>query len=165
MLVHNKKVIKLVDPQPDSLDSCADPDRVRADVQHLPDDLVRDRTVHAPLFLLSTGKCCVCICNHVPASLATLLRCAATCSCKPLHANLVFIPQLIELIHREETLRNVISSVTRNLRSIIFTFILAVILVYFFSIVGFMFLQGIKRFLSCQSMCTVQEQVFKSSSA
>merc|ERR1719233_1018314 len=48
---------------------------------------------------------------------------------------------LIELIHREETLRNVISSVTRNLRSIIFTFILAVILVYFFSIVGFMFLQ------------------------
>eukprot|EP00092_Neocalanus_flemingeri_P012650 GFUD01013633.1.p1 GENE.GFUD01013633.1~~GFUD01013633.1.p1 ORF type:complete len:2696 (-),score=487.89 GFUD01013633.1:214-8301(-) len=48
---------------------------------------------------------------------------------------------LIELIHREETLRNVISSVTRNLRSIVFTFILAVILVYFFSIVGFMFLQ------------------------
>ena len=30
---------------------------------------------------------------------------------------------------------------TRNVRSIIFTFILAVILVYFFSIVGFMFLQ------------------------
>ena len=43
---------------------------------------------------------------------------------------------------REETLRNVIRSVTRNVRSIIFTFILAVILVYFFSIVGFMFLQG-----------------------
>ena len=35
-----------------------------------------------------------------------------------------------------------ISSVTRNIRSILFTFILAVILVYFFSIVGFMFLQG-----------------------
>ena len=34
-----------------------------------------------------------------------------------------------------------IRSVTRNVRSIIFTFILAVILVYFFSIVGFMFLQ------------------------
>ena len=88
--------------------------------------------------------------------LTTLPRCAATCSCKPLHANMGFIPQLIELIHREETLRNVISSVTRNLRSIIFTFILAVILFYFFSIVGFMFLQGIKRFLSCQK-CFVQE--------
>ena len=39
-----------------------------------------------------------------------------------------------------------IRSVTRNVRSIIFTFILAVILVYFFSIVGFMFLQGNKQF-------------------
>merc|ERR1719348_501251 len=48
---------------------------------------------------------------------------------------------LIDFIMREETLRNVIRSVTRNVRSIIFTFILAVILVYFFSIVGFMFLQ------------------------
>merc|ERR1712107_505171 len=48
---------------------------------------------------------------------------------------------LIDFITREETLRNVIRSVTRNVRSIIFTFILAVILVYFFSIVGFMFLQ------------------------
>ena len=45
------------------------------------------------------------------------------------------------MIFREETLQNVISAVTGNLRSIIFTFILAVILVYFFSIVGFMFLQ------------------------
>jgi len=48
---------------------------------------------------------------------------------------------LIDFIMREETLRNVIRSVTRNVRSIIFTFILAVILVYFFSIVGFRFLQ------------------------
>ena len=39
-----------------------------------------------------------------------------------------------------------IRSVTRNVRSIIFTFILAVILVYFFSIVGFMFSQGNKQF-------------------
>jgi len=48
---------------------------------------------------------------------------------------------LIDFITQEETLQNVIRSVTRNVRSIIFTFILAVILVYFFSIVGFMFLQ------------------------
>ena len=53
-----------------------------------------------------------------------------------------FLFQLIDFILREETLQNVIKSVTRNVRSIIFTFILAVILVYFFSIVGFMFLQG-----------------------
>jgi len=48
---------------------------------------------------------------------------------------------LIEFIFREETLQNVISAVTGNMRSIIFTFILALILVYFFSIIGFMFLQ------------------------
>lgn len=48
---------------------------------------------------------------------------------------------LIEVVLREETLRNVMKSVTRNLRSILFTFLLAVILVYFFSIVGFIFLQ------------------------
>ena len=41
-----------------------------------------------------------------------------------------------------------IRSVTRNVRSIIFTFILAVILVYFFSIVGFMFLQGTILFIN-----------------
>ena len=46
------------------------------------------------------------------------------------------------MIFREETLQNVISAVTGNLRSIIFTFILALILVYFFSIFGFVFLQG-----------------------
>merc|ERR1712013_582033 len=45
------------------------------------------------------------------------------------------------MIFREETLQNVISAVTGNLRSIIFTFILALILVYFFSIFGFIFFQ------------------------
>ena len=49
------------------------------------------------------------------------------------------------MIFREETLQNVISAVTGNLRSIIFTFILALILVYFFSIFGFIFFQGNKR--------------------
>ena len=48
------------------------------------------------------------------------------------------------MIFREETLQNVISAVTGNLRSIIFTFILALILVYFFSIFGFIFFQGKK---------------------
>lgn len=46
---------------------------------------------------------------------------------------------LIDLVFREETLLNVIKSVTRNGRSIIFTAILALFLVYFFSIIGFIF--------------------------
>ena len=49
------------------------------------------------------------------------------------------------MIFREETLQNVISAVAGNLRSIIFTFILALILVYFFSIFGFIFFQGKKK--------------------
>jgi len=48
---------------------------------------------------------------------------------------------LVELIYREDTLQNVISAVTGNIRSILFTFLLAIILVYFFSIFGFVFLQ------------------------
>lgn len=42
-------------------------------------------------------------------------------------------------MYREETLLNVINSVTRNGRSIILTAVLALILVYIFSIVGFLF--------------------------
>lgn len=42
-------------------------------------------------------------------------------------------------MYREETLLNVIRSVTRNGRSIILTAVLALILVYMFSIIGFMF--------------------------
>lgn len=41
----------------------------------------------------------------------------------------------------EETLRNVIRSVTRNWRSIIMTGLLAVILVYLFSIIGYLYFQ------------------------
>ncbi|XP_032895218.1 inositol 1,4,5-trisphosphate receptor type 2 [Amblyraja radiata] len=48
---------------------------------------------------------------------------------------------LFDLIQRQETLLNVIKSVTRNGRSIILTAALALILVYLFSIVGFLFLQ------------------------
>lgn len=49
--------------------------------------------------------------------------------------------QLFDLIYREETLFNVIKSVTRNGRSILLTALLALILVYLFSILGFLFLK------------------------
>uniref|UniRef100_A0A3Q0QQ57 Inositol 1,4,5-trisphosphate receptor n=1 Tax=Amphilophus citrinellus TaxID=61819 RepID=A0A3Q0QQ57_AMPCI len=48
---------------------------------------------------------------------------------------------LFDLVIREETLLNVIKSVTRNGRSIFLTTVLAVFLVYFFSIIGFLFLK------------------------
>jgi len=48
---------------------------------------------------------------------------------------------LLHVVYTEETLRNVIRSVTRNGRSIILTAILAVILVYIFSIIGYIFFQ------------------------
>ncbi|KAL0130567.1 hypothetical protein PUN28_002308 [Cardiocondyla obscurior] len=46
---------------------------------------------------------------------------------------------LFDVVYREETLINVIKSVTRNGRSIILTAVLALILVYIFSIIGYMF--------------------------
>lgn len=49
--------------------------------------------------------------------------------------------QLFDVVYREETLLNVIRSVTRNGRSIIFTAVLALILVYMFSIIGYIFFQ------------------------
>uniref|UniRef100_A0AAZ3S9P8 Inositol 1,4,5-trisphosphate receptor n=1 Tax=Oncorhynchus tshawytscha TaxID=74940 RepID=A0AAZ3S9P8_ONCTS len=48
---------------------------------------------------------------------------------------------LFDLVYREETLLNVIKSVTRNGRSILLTAVLALILVYLFSIVGYIFFQ------------------------
>ena len=48
---------------------------------------------------------------------------------------------LFEVVTREETLLNVMKSVTKNIRSILFTALLAIILVYLFSIVGFVFFQ------------------------
>ena len=47
--------------------------------------------------------------------------------------------QLLDVVYREETLLNVIKSVTRNGRSIILTAVLAVILIYLFSIIGYIF--------------------------
>lgn len=41
------------------------------------------------------------------------------------------------MVYREETLLNVMKSVTRNGRSIILTALLAIILVYLFSIIGY----------------------------
>lgn len=49
--------------------------------------------------------------------------------------------QLLDLVYREETLLNVIRSVTKNGRSILMTAVLAIILVYFFSIIGLIFFQ------------------------
>ncbi|CAG0924167.1 unnamed protein product, partial [Notodromas monacha] len=45
---------------------------------------------------------------------------------------------LLDVVHREETLLNVIKSVTRNGRSIVLTAVLALILVYLFSIIGYL---------------------------
>nr|XP_040580259.1 inositol 1,4,5-trisphosphate receptor-like isoform X2 [Lepeophtheirus salmonis] len=46
---------------------------------------------------------------------------------------------LFDVVYREETLLNVMKSVTRNGRSILLTAVFAIILVYSFSIVGFIF--------------------------
>ena len=54
---------------------------------------------------------------------------------------LFFSVLLFEMVKREETLLNVMQSVTKNIRSILFTALLAIILVYLFSIVGFVFFQ------------------------
>lgn len=71
-----------------------------------------------------------------------------TCSCRITNYPPLVKPsltesswQLFDLIYREETLFNVIKSVTRNGRSILLTALLALILVYLFSIVGFLFLK------------------------
>ncbi|XP_061187358.1 inositol 1,4,5-trisphosphate receptor type 1-like [Saccostrea echinata] len=48
---------------------------------------------------------------------------------------------LLDVINREETLWNVIKSVTKNGRSIILTSVLAVIIIYLFSIIGYICFQ------------------------
>ena len=47
--------------------------------------------------------------------------------------------QLFDLVYREEILQNVIKSVTKNIQSLLLTGVLAFILIYFFSIIGFLF--------------------------
>lgn len=53
----------------------------------------------------------------------------------------ILLFKLFDIVSSDETLRNVISSVTRNWQSIIMTGLLALILVYLFSIIGYLFFQ------------------------
>ncbi|MCI4380792.1 hypothetical protein PGIGA_G00244100 [Pangasianodon gigas] len=64
-----------------------------------------------------------------------------TCTLGLFVHELFYSLMLFDLIYREETLFNVIKSVTRNGRSILLTAVLAIILVYLFSIVGFLCLR------------------------
>ena len=50
--------------------------------------------------------------------------------------------QLFDVVARYDTLRNVINSVTRNLKSILLTAILALILIFLYSIFGYIFFPG-----------------------
>ena len=50
--------------------------------------------------------------------------------------------QLFDIVARYDTLRNVINSVTRNLKSILLTAILALILIFLYSIFGYIFFPG-----------------------
>ena len=47
--------------------------------------------------------------------------------------------QLIDIVKRFETLQNVLLSVTKNIQSILLTAVLAIILIYLYSILGYMF--------------------------
>ncbi|VDO26741.1 unnamed protein product [Onchocerca flexuosa] len=69
--------------------------------------------------------------------LAYLLICIQGLLVHPLFYALL----LFDIVASEETLRNVIRSVTRNWQSIIMTGLLAVILVYLFSIIGYLYFQ------------------------
>ncbi len=47
--------------------------------------------------------------------------------------------QLIDIVYRYDTLMNVINSVLRNYQSILLTTILAIIIIYLYSIIGYLF--------------------------
>ncbi|KAL0859629.1 hypothetical protein ABMA27_010755 [Loxostege sticticalis] len=64
-----------------------------------------------------------------------LLFCFLGICCHPFFFSVL----LLDIVYREETLLNVMRSVTRNGRSILLTAVLALVLVYMFSIVGYMF--------------------------
>jgi hypothetical protein len=49
---------------------------------------------------------------------------------------------LLDVVYREETLLNVIRCVTKNAKSVLLTAVFAVILIYLFSICGYVFLQN-----------------------
>ena len=82
--------------------------------------------------------------NHTLSTFSHLHSQFSLCREHILHTILItvsflFFLQLFDLVYREETLLNVIKSVTRNGRSIVLTAVLALILVYLFSIVGYIF--------------------------
>lgn len=85
--------------------------------------------------------CFLAICMH-PFFFSVLVRSIAAMNstyCDRNNSTSKHCSQLFDVVYREETLLNVIRSVTRNGRSIILTAVLALILVYMFSIIGFMF--------------------------
>jgi hypothetical protein len=47
--------------------------------------------------------------------------------------------KLLNVVYREETLHNVIRCVTKNAKSVLLTAVFAVIIIYLFSICGFLF--------------------------
>ena len=55
----------------------------------------------------------------------------------PLFPSIFPKPKLFDIVRRYDTLQNVIQSVTRNLKSIVLTFVLALILIYLYSIIGY----------------------------
>ena len=58
------------------------------------------------------------------------------------NSNFFNFKKLLDVVYREETLLNVIRCVTKNAKSVLLTAVFAVILIYLFSICGFLFLQN-----------------------
>uniref|UniRef100_A0A8R1DTF9 Inositol 1,4,5-trisphosphate receptor n=1 Tax=Caenorhabditis japonica TaxID=281687 RepID=A0A8R1DTF9_CAEJA len=74
-------------------------------------------------------------CRNLLYLLAYLAVCIAGLVIHPM----IYCALLFDIVATEETLQNVIASVTRNYQSIVWTGLLALILLYFFSILGFLF--------------------------
>ena len=74
----------------------------------------------------------VCVDSELLYHVTYLLFCLLGLVTHPFFFSLL----LFDVVYREDTLLNVIRSVTRNGRSIILTAVLALILVYMFSIIG-----------------------------
>ncbi|EGT46599.1 hypothetical protein CAEBREN_30230 [Caenorhabditis brenneri] len=72
-------------------------------------------------------------------NLLYLLVYLAVCIAGLLVHPMIYCALLFDIIATEETLQNVIASVTRNYQSIVWTGLLALILLYIFSILGFLF--------------------------
>ena len=88
------------------------------------------------LFFLLIVNVLINTCNWFDLFCYDSLLCLHLCLCLKLSPPVL---QLLDVIVYEETIFNVVRSVTKNGRSIILTTMLAVILIYLFSIVGFLF--------------------------